>query len=406
MKIAVMPDVLKPQLLRCAKIASHDGGNKAAGLKPIYGYVHVSASEGNLITLRVQDPHVFFEARLLADSIEELGDALVECDKLASVLKTRLDGHTIQFNTDGEFLNVKQGEFRAKLPLLKGEAIPPLPDPDKPYDFTLDFEPKMLSAVNKCGTVIEDEKADTQFKGLLLDMTEEKTLRIAGFSQALLHVARFDIPETGGFRLALAQRALPLLDSLAGTLPMKLAFDRINSKVICSSSDSSMSIKCVEDSYPKGYVNFLGLHKMGQGIYPLTKIDKDGKITEETPRKMVKFRREEFINALGSAACVLGKEDNAIEIAVKNKLPTGQFVVELIGLNRFTKAKASEKVLAESSLEIALTIGVHYQKMREALRLFGSDNFEMWVLGAADPIVLVDEGTKDMISFSVPLRIA
>jgi len=406
MRISVMPDVLRPQLTRCARIASHDGGNKAAGLKPIYGYVHMNAGEGSMITLRVQDPHVFFEARLLAETNEEQGDALVECDRLLSILKTRVDGHALQFWTEGEFLNVKQGEFRAKLPLLKGESIPPMPSPDKPYDFSFDYEPRMLAATNKCGSVIEDEKSDSPFKGLLFDMTEEKTFRIAGFSQALLHVARFDLPETGGFRVALASRALPLFDSLAGTLPMKLSFDRLNAKVICASSESSMCVKCVEDTYPKGYVEFLGLHKMTQGEYPLTKLDKDGKIVSETPRRTLKFRREEFINALTSAACVLGKEDNAVELVAKQKLPTGQYVIELLGLNRFTKAKASEKVLAEANLEASVAIGVHYAKMRECLRLFGADNFDMHVNGPADPIVLVEEGTKEMVSFSVPLRIA
>jgi DNA polymerase III sliding clamp (beta) subunit (PCNA family) len=407
MRCSIMPDVLRPQLARCGRIASFEGGNKAAGLKPVYGYVSIHAGDlGNLITLRVQDPHVFFEGRLLSIIVEEPGEALVECDRLLSILKTRLDGHPITFSSEGEFLLIKQGEFRAKLPLLKGETIPPLPTPDKPYDFTIDFEPRMLAAVNRCGTVIEDEKSDTQFKGLLLDLTEEKTFRIAGFSQALLHLARFDIPETGGFRMSIAPRSLPLFDSLAGTLPMKLSFDRVNNKVICASSESSMSIKCTEDTYPKGYINFLGVHKMAEGQYPITKLNKDGLIQEETSRKVMKFRREEFINALGSAACVLGKEDSAVELTVKQKLPDGSFVVEMAGLNRFTKARASEKVLATSNIEAALSIGVHYQKMREALKTFGTDNFDMYVLGPADPIVLVEEGTKEALSFSIPLRIA
>jgi hypothetical protein len=406
MRLAVMPDVLRPQLLRCGKIASHEGGNKAAGLKPIYGYVHINAGEGSMVTLRVQDPSVFFEARLLADACEETGDALVECDRLLSVLKTRVDGHPIQIWTEAEFLHFKQGEFRAKLPLLKGESIPPLPPPDKPYDFTLDFEPRMLSAMNRCGTTVEDERADAQFKGLLLDLTEEKTLRIAGFSQALLHVARFDLPDTGGFRMALAPRALPLFESLSGTLPMKLSFDRVNSKVICSSSDSSIVVRCLEDTYPKGYIEFLGIHKMIDSVFPLTKLDKDGKIVSETTRKILKFHRDTFINAMGAAACVLGKEDNAVELCVKNKTATGEYIIEMIGLNRFTKARSVDKLLADSDLDTTLSIGLHHQKVRECLRLFGSDRFQMHVVGSTDFIALIEEGNKDFASFSVPLKIA
>jgi hypothetical protein len=97
----------------------------------------------------------------------------------------------------------------------------------------------------------------------------------------------------------------------------------------------------------------------------------------------------------------------AVELAVKQKLPDGRFIVELVGLNRFTKAKATEKILSESTLDSMLTIGIHYQKMRECLRLFADDTFEMWVHGPADVVVLRDpKNFPNMVSFSVPLRIA
>src|SRR5579872_6426972 len=400
MKVNVLPEVIRPQLSRCAKIASFDSkGN----LKPVYGYVSITTT-GNMVNLRVQDAHVHFEANLLADSTEQDGTALVECDKFLSILKTRLDGHPVQLSIENEFLLLKQGEFRAKLPQLKGESIPPLPPQEKPYDFVIDFEPKMWSATNRCGVVVEDEKSDSPFKGLLFDFQEEKTIRIAGFSQALLHVARFDLPETGGFRVSVAQRVLPLFDSLSGNLPMKLAFDRHNMRVVCTSSENSVSVRCVEDTYPKGYVELLGLHKMQQGVFPITKLTKEGKIAEEIPRKQLKFRREEFMQALGSAACILGREDNAVEVIIKNKTATGQYVVEMVGLNRFTKAKATEKILAESNLDSTLSIGIHHQKVREALRLMQSDFFTAHVGGPADVIVLTEEGNIDLVSFSVPLR--
>ena len=148
------------------------------------------------------------------------------------------------------------------------------------------------------------------------------------------------------------------------------------------------------------------MHKTDENSFPVTKLDKEGKIIGETNRQSIRFRREEFLNALSSASCVLGKEDNAVAMTVKNKLATGQFVVEMLGLNRFTKAQSTEKVLAESTIGSALTIGIHYQKVRECLRLFNADNFTMYVLGPSDPIFLVEEGVKDFVSISVPLRIS
>jgi hypothetical protein len=306
---------------------------------------------------------------------------------------------------ENEFLCIKQGEFRAKLPMLKGENIPPQVHKET-YDYELDFEPRMLAAVNRCGTVIEDDKADSPFKGILFDLSEEKTLRIAGFSQALLHSAQFDLPSTGGFRVALAYRCLPLFESLSGTLPTKILFDHKDHRVVCSSSESSMIVRCVEDTFPKGYVQFLGFHKIKQHQYPLTKTDKDGTILEETPRKVLKFRRDEFLSALNAAACVLGKEDNAVEMSVTNKLATGQYIVELIGLNRLNKARATSKVLAEATLASTLTIGIHQGKVREALRNFGTDVFEMHVSSPMDPFVLVEDGNNEIVSLSVPLRVA
>jgi len=402
MRVTALPESLQTHLQRCLKIASLD--SKSAALKPIYGYVQISTL-GSMVTLRVHDPFVHFETRLLADTSTEDGDVEVECDRFYQVMKTRVEGQPVHLWTEGEFLFVKQGEFRAQIPTLKLEAFPKFEFSGK-SDFEFDYEPSMLSATNRCGSVIEDDRGDAQFKGLLFDLTEEKTLRIAGFSQALLHVARFATQETGGFRASFAQKALPLLESLSSGLPMRLSFDKEGQRFVLTSSEFSLSVRCIEDTYPEGYVSFLGLHKMSDAVYPVTKLDKSGQIVEEIPRKFLKFRRQDFLASLGSAACVLSKEDNAIQLSVKQKLQSGQYLVELSGFNRLTKAKAQEKILSESNLDSSFSIGLHYGKVRECLKLFDADVFVMYVHTASDPVVLVEEGHKEFVSLSVPLRIS
>jgi DNA polymerase III sliding clamp (beta) subunit (PCNA family) len=405
MKFSILPEVLQPQLLRCAKVASFDASSNKGGLKPIYGYVQLSV-EATMLTLRAQDPTLHFEARAIVDAVEKTGTALVECDRLVSILKTRIPSFAITVSTEGEFLLIKQGEFRAKLPLLKNEEIPSL-NLEQKFDFEMDFEPKLLEYTNRAGSVVEEEKSDSPFKGLLFDLSEPGVLRLAGFSQSLCHIARFSVPSTPepGFRFALAQRALPLIGSLSANLPMKLSYDKLNARVCISSSECSMSMRCVEDTYPKSYVSFLGFHKQAENVYPFVKLDADGNIVAEQKRNWIRFRRDEFLSAINSASCLLGKEDFAVELSIKNKLSNGQYVVEMVGLNRFTKANAVERILAESDLSSLLTIGIHYPKIKEALRLMTSDTFTMHVVDAMTPIVLIEDHQTEMASVNVPLRL-
>jgi DNA polymerase III sliding clamp (beta) subunit (PCNA family) len=408
MKFSILADVLRPQLNRCAKVATFDTANsKSGGLKPIYGYVQLSV-DNMLLTMRAQDPTLHFEARAIVSAIDSPGSALVECDRLVSILKTRVDGYPITMWVEGEFLHLKQGEFQAKLPLLKNEEIPSL-NLEQQYDFKFDFEPKILEYTKRCGSVVEDEKSDSPFKGLLFDLSEQGVLRLAGLSSSLCHIARFTLPnhtEKDLMRVAVPFRALPLIESLSGNLPMTLGINKLDGRVCISSSECSMSIRCIEDTYPKTYVQFLGFHRQAEHVYPLAKLDADGNIVAEQTRNWIRFNRNDFLNALTSASCLLGKEDNAVELSIKQKLPDGRFIVQLTGLNRFTKATAVEKILADSDLPGLLTIGLHFGKLKEALRLMTEDTFTMLVIDKNTPVVLVEDKQQVMASVNVPLRLS
>jgi DNA polymerase III sliding clamp (beta) subunit (PCNA family) len=401
-RIAVLPESFKTQLARCSKITT-DGGK--TGLRPIYSYVLISGLENSLIQLRVRDPHVLFEGRLVAETITKTGEALVECDRLVNVMKTRIEGHAVDMWTDEEFLHIKQGEFRAKLPLLRKETIPAEPF-DPPTQFSIDLEPKMLDAINRCGGILEGDRGDDPFQGLLIDLEEPGMMRILGMSRALINMAQFGIPVPGGFRVVMAPRALALFATLAGNEQLHLAIDTQNAKVLLTSPEVSMRISCLEDNYPRKYVPYLGLHELTEGRFWATQLDKDGNITGQTPKYVFRLHRAPFLDALTSASSVLGKEDQAIEFNANSKLANGSTVVEIVGLNRFTKAKASEKILAESDLQSAFQIGLNYAKVRECLRIYEADVFRMYVAGASDPVVLVEEGATTFVSLTMPMKVA
>jgi len=400
LKFSVAPETFRTQLGRCSKVASNDS---KSGLRPIYGYVLLIAQH-NMVTLRAHDPHVTFEGRFVPDTLDSDGEALVECDRLMNIVKTRVEGYPIDVWVDKEFLHLKQGEFRAKLPLLRKETIPEVSFKG-PFKLEAQLEPKMLDGLTRCGKVIE-EKADTSYAGLLLDFEVAGTFRICGFSRALVHVAQFPIANTHQFRVVLSPKVIPLLESLSRANETTIGIDTDSAKVVITSAECSLRVACIEDGYPKGYMEFFGLHKMAESQYYLTKIDKDGRVEEENQRQFIRLNKNGFLDAMTSASSVLGKEDLAIELNVSKKLAEGQVVLEMVGLNRFSKAKAQEKILANSDITTVYQLGIHYGKVREALRDFESDTFTLWVGSAQDVFFMIEEERSDFVSIGIPLKVA
>jgi len=401
LKFSILPEILRVQLARCSKVAS-DGAK--SGLRPIYGYLLLIVGD-SLLTLRAHDPHVTFEGRCVCSEIKSDGEALVECEKLTSILKTRPDGFAIDFWVEKEFLNIRQGEFRAKLPLLRKETIPAVSFKG-PFQFELELEPRMLDGMTRCSKVIE-EKADSAYAGLLVDLTTEGFFRICGFSRALVHVAQFPLAEKSSlFRMVISPKALPLIETLSRVNQTHFGVDVTNAKIVISSPECSLRIACVEDTYPKAYMEFLGLHKMQDEQYFLTKLDADGRVIDEKGRETIRFNKNQFLDALASAASVLGKEDLAVECNIAKKLADGGVIVDLVGLNRFTKAKAEEKILAASSISSVYQLGIHYAKVRECLRDFEAEVVTFHVGSAQDPFLMIEEGRSDFCSVGIPLKVS
>lgn len=398
MRSTVMPEALRPALARCSKIATKD---RSSSTKTVHSFVELTADAGAL-RLRVQDAHVGLSTAAAVTEVKEAGSVLVECDRLAAVLGVRPDGTPLQLWTEGAFLHVKQGEFRAKLPQLRNASMPAV-DMDGPFDLDLTVTASMLHGMLRCRHTVEDEQET--FGGMLLDFSEPATLRVAAFTRALLQIAHFNVPDgLAAYRIVLAPRFVPVLETLPQA-DFRFAFSAAQSKAYIFAEPFCARVACLEDRYPVKYQAVLGLYRWREGVYPVPLMSSAGSVASERARSRLVFSRQEVLAALESAAVVLGKDDIMVEMKIGQKLGDGRVVVELIGSNTSSKSHASEKVLAQGDVEAAVSLGLNYESMRSVLRHLDVDTFTLHVGRKEDPIVLTEQGHEHIVALATLMRL-
>jgi DNA polymerase III sliding clamp (beta) subunit (PCNA family) len=401
MNFSVDPDIINPLLQVCSKISN------PKGFKPIYGYTKIVVGSDNVLTLSVFDSYVQFTGRIEVASVREPGEAIVECDRLTNVFKTRIGGFNSEVKIDDNFLLIKQGEFRGKLPLYKKEEFPEF-DFGIEIDYSIDLTPSLVSNLSRCSQAVDTKSKDNPFHGLLLDFESTKILHVCGFSNSLVYMHVMKVPEHGGFRCVMAPSCFPLLSSYNADVKTVLGFDLEKNRAVFSNPLMKFKVGFVEDKYPQGYVDMLGLQEMAAGNYYMNKVETvegQRKIVSKTLRKFIQFKTSEFLGVLESAASVLGDEDNAV-VLNRSEGTSDHGIAEFSGYNRLNGAKASEKMLVTDNLENSLTIGLHAERIRATVSKFRSESFKMFVHDALSPVVLVEDGSSDFCAISMPLRIS
>lgn len=394
MRASVMPEALRPALALCSKVAAKD---RSSGT---YSAVELATGAG-VLQLRAQDAHVSLMTTAPLQEVKDQGAVLVECSRLSAVLGVRPDGTPLQIWTEGAFLHVKQGEFKAKLPQLR--SVMPLVDMDGPFDLDLTVTEKMLHGMLRCRHTVDDEQET--FGGMLLDFSEPATLRVAAFTRALLQIAHFDAPAgLPGYRVVVAPRVVPILESLPKS-GFRIAFSASRSKVFVFSDVFSARVACLEDRYPIKYQSVLGLYRWRDGVYPIPLMSSSGEVASERQRSQLVFSRQEVLSALESAAVVLGKDDITVEMKIGQRLNDGRVVVELIGSNTSSKSHASEKVLATGNVDAAVSLGLNYSSARAVLRHLDADTFTLHVGRKEDPIVFTEHGSEHIVALATLMRL-
>jgi len=392
MHLLVDPDSLSSVLKICNRISD------AKGFQPIYGYVKIEADEDGVLSFSVLDSYVRFIGRAEASEVKIPGIAVVETDRLVSIFKTRLGGHDTELKIQDNFLEIKQGEFRARLPLYQRNEFPEF-DLELVSSYSIEVTPSLLVNLSRCADAVDTKGlGNDSFQGLLIDFEDTNKLWICGFSNSLVHVYNTDVEEHGGFRCVLAPSCLPILSYFSADVKTDIHFDLEHNKAVFQNPIISMSISFVEDKYPKDYVKLLGLKNMSKGEFCRS--------DNQELLKFIEMNTSDFLYALESASSVLGTEDKAIEFRREDKLDDGRGIVEMVGLNRMTQAKASEKILVLDELDYKLTLGLHSEKVESTISKFQSEKFKFFVGDAQTPIIVVEEGVPDFVAVTLPLRVS
>lgn len=393
MKIVVIPEVLRAQLGNAAKVAAVDA-KSVTHMKPVYSCVELAAADGKL-RLRAQSLLVQYDSKFDVEVVEP-GAVLVSCEHLLNLFKRLTDGQLCTLSSDGEFLHLKQNEFVAKLPIHVDE-FEDVKLPESPA-LAVSVEVDLMAAIERCGQFVEEERGSS-FNGLLLDFSPG-LVRVGAFSQSLIHIAHIECDAQSEIRIVLSPAAFGLLSNF-DTKDLRLVY--ADNKVYFASPNVLVRVSCLEDSYPKSYVQFLGLDRWKEGVYPAYEMGK----LKEVPQYQLRFKVGAFIEALDFVSTVLGREDRAIELVVKDKLKgSDQVVAEFIGLNRFNKAKACTKLVAVSTLQESLSIGLNCRRLRDSLKFFDPEHvLKLYLRSNKDAVLLLEEGAEHVVVFSIPMRL-
>lgn len=385
-------EVLSPLVTKASKVSSQSSVNR------ICQYVKL-AVEGSTFKVSAMNDFVYYEGTGMPRSVTSQGQALTEVSDLVSVVKTRSEGVPIVFELDSEagFLNISQGEFFAKLPIYTGSDFPAITVPDQ-LSYEIELEPAILQYLDHCSSVI-DTKTEGPYKGVLLDFESDCVFRICGFSKSLLTVFSMDVEKHGGFRTVLAPDSLPIISDLP-IESLRLGFDLQGNMAYFLAPSCFVRVSFVEDKYPLGYLDMLGLAEYQSGVYSALSKEK-----ELVPLRLMQFQTDTFLDVTRSVASVLSKFDVGVALQLIGKLDDGTRVVELRALNRLTKAKAVERLAATSEETEQIQLGLHLSRVKEVVSKFSSANFELWFSGPTGHIVLVDPADRRFVAVGIPVKI-
>jgi DNA polymerase III sliding clamp (beta) subunit (PCNA family) len=401
MNFTINPEVITPVLKLCAKISNPNG------FKPVFGYIKILADKNKVVTLSVMDSSIQFSGRVEASDVLKPGEAIVEADRFFHIFKTRVGGSKVEVKKEENFLTFKQKEFRAKLSLLKDDEFPEF-NFNINHSYSMEISAELLRNISRCASVV-DSKSKGKFNGLLFDFGRKNELWVCGFSDHLVYVFKTGVEKHGGFRCVLDSSCLSLLSSYVGNSSVRLFLDLNKSRAVFSNDTMSMMVSFMEDKYPHGYVEFLGLNDMDNGKFWMNKLgprDDAGniKIIESIQREIIEFDRENFIRALVSAASVLDG-GGIVEMIREEATSKGDGIAEFVGYNHKTNAKASEKILSKDNLKEKFSIGLSSEKVLSVVSSFSSDIFRIHVLDAKQPIVIVEDKEPNFVAISLSMVI-
>jgi DNA polymerase III sliding clamp (beta) subunit (PCNA family) len=388
MEVSILPEILRPVLSRCAKVA-----------KGRSNLLELTANEGAVFA-NVRDTHVSLTIRVEAN-VRTVGRALIDCAKFASVLAVRPDGVALQLRITDAHLTIKQREFCAKLPLFRQTVEAPVVPTS--FDLELAVDAAMIQGALRCRHTVEEEGL---FAGLLCDFSEPETLRIAAFTRAVLQVAHFAAP-VGllARRFVVAPIVVSILEGLKNEDSFRLAFSIEQSKAYFFTATSTVCVACLEDRYPIGYALVLGLRRWRENVFPVPLMSSAGAVVSERDRAQLVLRTQDVLAAVESAAVGLGRDDVALAMKIGQKLADGRIVVEFVGSSTANRLHATEKVLASGDLTASLSLGLHYAHFRDLLRHLGDEEFVLHVGKKEDPVVLVGRSSAHIVAVITIMRL-
>lgn len=320
----------------------------------ITSHIYFQTQDTKLL-LRSTDYEIAIESKIDILKKESDGSATVNGRKILEVIKRLKDGEII-LESDEEFIHIKQGRSKFKLPMFNASEFPEIFKPEELTKINIDTS-KFIQSIRKINPAIETNNQKPELNGALLDIKDYSFNFIATDTRRLA-ILKYDNPSVEGLTIIIPKKAIIEI--------LKLFYDEL--EIYCNATKTQLIIK---------NNNYTFATKLINGKYP----DYE-KIIPKNFLNEIKLPKDSIADAI--------KQMNSLSNNIKIIIKPNEIGFETIS-EEGSELATTQIPEITTNIESDIAVGANSKYILDFLSQIESSEFKLCLNELNQPFMLKDE---------------
>lgn len=320
----------------------------------ITSHIYFQTQDTKLL-LRATDYEIAIESKIDIVKKESEGNATVNGRKILEVIKRLKDGEII-LESDEEFIHIKQGRSKFKLPMFNASEFPEIFKLEELTKINIDTS-KFIQSIRKINPAIETNNQKPELNGALLDIKDYSFNFIATDTRRLA-ILKYDNPSVEGLTIIIPKKAIIEI--------LKLFYDEL--EIYCNSTKTQLIIK---------NNNYTFATKLINGKYP----DYE-KIIPKNFLNEINLPKDSITDAI--------KQMNSLSNNIKIIIKPNEIGFETIS-EEGSELATTQIPEIKTNIESDIAIGANSKYILDFLSQIESSEFKLCLNELNQPFMLKDE---------------
>ncbi|PAF49452.1 DNA polymerase III subunit beta [Helicobacter sp. 12S02232-10] len=157
------------------------------------------------LLLKATDYEIGIESKIDILKKESDGNATVNGRKILDIVGRLKDGEII-LESDNDFIHIKQGKSKFKLPMFNASEFPDFPELNENTKINIDTS-KFIQSIRKINPAVENTNQKIELSGALLDI-KEYAFNFAATDTRRLAIVKYDTQSVENFSIIIPKKAI------------------------------------------------------------------------------------------------------------------------------------------------------------------------------------------------------